>query len=255
MVIETLKTLLNRFQGNTLTIRKGVGAGLKFDAPNADPGFRLGTYELPVQKALAQYLQPGAVFYDIGANVGFFSIIAAKKIGNKGQVYAFEPVPENVTTIQRNVELNRFTNVTVVDKAVSSSSGQAELLLAHHIGGAVLATAAMPPDMKGTMFVETVTIDNSLDSIHLKPPTVVKIDVEGAEIDVLRGMMQTIQKFKPVIFYEVDDSDRSIFERKSQELAQFMASLDYRIIDLENSYLGREWYVGHKIAVPSMPNS
>jgi FkbM family methyltransferase len=250
-----LKTLLNFFQGNTLTIRKGVGAGLKFDAPQADPGFRLGTYELPVQKALTRYLQPGAVFYDIGANVGFFSIIAAKLVGNTGRVYAFEPVPENVTTIQRNIELNCLTNVTVIDKAVSSSSGQAELLLAHHIGGAVLATAAMPPDLKGKMLVETVTIDALLERIPLKPPTIVKIDVEGAEIDVLSGMIQTIQTFKPVILYEVDDNDRSIFEHKSQELATLMASLDYRITGLEDSYPGSQWHVGHTVAVPNMPNS
>uniref|UniRef100_B8HV71 Methyltransferase FkbM family n=1 Tax=Cyanothece sp. (strain PCC 7425 / ATCC 29141) TaxID=395961 RepID=B8HV71_CYAP4 len=246
-----LKSLLNRFRNSTLTIEQGFGKGLKFSANLADSMFGIGTYEMPLQNTLAQYLQPGSVFYDIGANVGFFSIIAAQLVGDTGQVYAFEPVPENVATIRRNVELNQFANVRIFDQAISSSSGEAELLLAQHIGGASLATAATPPDLRGRMKVKTASIDDLLQSLSLKPPSLVKIDVEGAEIDVLHGMLQTIQTYQPVIIYEVDDGDFVAFQEKRQNIAKLMLSLNYQTMVMEKSYPEIQWHVEHAVAIPN----
>jgi FkbM family methyltransferase len=238
-------------RNRNVTIRNGVGAGLKFNAGRANPDYALGTNELPVQQALLGYLNPGDIFYDIGANVGFFTVIGAKLVGPSGQVYAFEPVSENAAAIRHNAKINDFSKVTVLEKAVSSSTGKGELLLAEYPGGHTLSTAGTPPDLKGSVTVDLVSIDDLVEQQRLTPPTVVKIDVEGAEIDVLHGMSQTIKAFKPAIVYEVDDRNKESFRRKGQELEAFMKSLGYQIVPLEAAYPGTRWNVGHAIAIPN----
>jgi hypothetical protein len=99
-------------------IEDGVGKGLKFSTPY-NFSYVLGTNELPVQNEISRILHKGEVFFDIGANVGFFSIMAARIVGEKGKVYAFEPVMENLISFQKNVELNKFGNVEIITKAVS----------------------------------------------------------------------------------------------------------------------------------------
>ncbi|NEO36987.1 MAG: FkbM family methyltransferase [Moorea sp. SIOASIH] len=235
-----------------VTLNNGVGAGLKFHGDGSNPDFARGTYELPLQNALASCLNRDHIFYDIGANIGFFTIIAAKLVGSSGQVYAFEPVPNNADIILRNVELNSFSNVTVFPQAVSDSTGTGELLLAHHSGGATLATAGTPPDLRGEMTVDLVSIDDLVSQKTLKPPTVVKIDVEGAEINVLRGMIQTIKEFQPILIYEVDDGNQESFKLKNKTIEMFIDSLGYKIMPLEPAYPNIPWYVGHAIAFSNL---
>ena len=76
-------------------VAEGRGAGLKLVARGADPNFARGIYEQPMQEAVISNLSAGDVFFDVGANIGFFSLIAARRVGPEGHVYAFEPVPRN----------------------------------------------------------------------------------------------------------------------------------------------------------------
>ncbi|KKD39569.1 FkbM family methyltransferase [Limnoraphis robusta] len=234
-------------------LNQGVGTGLKFNPDDSNRDYATGAYELPIQTALAKYLKPNSVFYDIGANIGFFTVIAARLVGESGQVYAFEPVPENADRIRQNAEINQFSHVTVFEKAVSANPGTAELLLAHHSGGATLSTAGTPPDLRGKMDVELVSIDDLIAQGQIKPPSLVKIDVEGAEIAVLQGMVQTLKQFQPLLIYEVDDGNQAAFRAKNQEIEAFITSAGYDIIPLEAAYKNIQWNVGHAIAVPKQP--
>ena len=232
-----------------VAVRNGVAKGLKFNTGESCPELALGTYEVPIQKIFAQHLKTGDVFYDIGANVGFFSIIAAKLVGG-GKVYAFEPGSENAKSIRHNAELNDFKQIEVIEKAVSNTSGTGEFLLAKYSGGHALATADAPPDLAGKVTVDLVSIDDLIASEQIEPPNFVKIDVEGAELDVLKGMTQTIKTYQPTVIYEVDDGDRAAYERKYQELADFFESFSYQVTQTENSYDTIDWCVGHAIATP-----
>lgn len=238
-------------KNRNVTICNGVGAGLKFNAGSSNPDYALGTNEYPVQQALARYLKPGDTFYDIGANIGFFTVIGARLVGSTGRVYAFEPVPENAASLQRNADLNQFHHVTVFGKAVSRSQGKGELLLTHHPGGATLSIADHPPDMKGTIAIDLVSIDHLIAQQKLAPPAVVKIDVEGAELDVLHGMSQTIKEFKPAIICEIDAQHKENFIRKNKEFEAFMRALGYEITPLKAAYPATGWHVGHTVATPS----
>lgn len=233
-----------------VVMRNGVAKGLKFNTGESCPELALGTYEVPIQNIFTQHLKPGNVFYDIGANVGFFSIIAAKLVGDKGKVYAFEPGEGNASSIRHNARLNNFNHIEVIEKAVSHTSGEGQLLLAKYSGGHALATADAPPDLAGEVTVDLVSIDDLIAQNKIAPPNFVKIDVEGAELDVLKGMTETIKTARPAIIYEVDDGDRTAYERKYQELADFFKSFDYQVTQAENSYDTIDWCVGHAIATP-----
>ncbi|HEY9769101.1 MAG TPA: FkbM family methyltransferase [Coleofasciculaceae cyanobacterium] len=233
-----------------VAVRNGVAKGLKFNSGESCPELALGTYEIPIQNIFAQHLQAGDVFYDIGANVGFFSIIAAKLVGNTGKVYAFEPGEGNANSIRHNARLNDFNQIEVIEKAVSNTSGEGQLLLAKYSGGHALATADAPPDLAGEVTIDLVSIDDLIAQNRITPPNFVKVDVEGAELDVLKGMSETIKTYQPTIIYEVDDSDRAGYERKYRELADFLESLNYQVTQIENSYDTIDWCVGHAIATP-----
>jgi FkbM family methyltransferase len=228
----------------------GEAAGLRLAAWRSDPDFARGTYELPIQEAVASNLSPGDVFFDVGANIGFFSLIAAKHIKARGSVYAFEPVPRNAARIARSARLNGFGMIEVFTEAVGAKTGRAELLLARHIGGAMLAEAGAPPDMSGRIKVDVVALDDAIAKRGLRPPTLVKIDVEGAEIDVLRGMTETLRLHRPKIIYEVDDATRDGLERKAADIAAFIKTAGYTLKPLPASYADGSWQVEHVFARP-----
>ncbi len=233
-----------------VAVRNGVAKGLKFNPGESCPELALGTYEVPIQNIFAQHLQAGDVFYDIGANVGFFSIIAAKLVGNTGKIYAFEPGEGNANSIRHNARLNDFNQIEVIEKAVSNTSGEGQLLLAKYSGGHALTTADAPPDLAGEITIDLVSIDDLIAQNRITPPNFVKVDVEGAELDVLKGMSETIKTYQPTIIYEVDDGDRAGYERKYRELADFLESLNYQVTQIENCYDTIDWCVGHAIATP-----
>jgi FkbM family methyltransferase len=163
-----------------VTIRHGVASGLKFNAGAYNLETALGTYEMPVQEMLSQYLTPGSVFYDIGANVVFFTVVAAKLVAASGQVYAFEPESENARILRHNIQTNHFDQVRVIEKALSHSTGKSELILDDYCGGHTLLAADTEVDSSNKISVDVIAIDDLLQMGSTAPPTFVKIDVEGA---------------------------------------------------------------------------
>ncbi|MCA9873787.1 MAG: FkbM family methyltransferase [Ardenticatenaceae bacterium] len=234
-----------------MTIQEGLGAGLKFNAAASNPEYGLGSNEQPVQEAFARYLHAGDVFYDVGANVGFFTVIGAKLVGSGGQVHAFEPVPENAAAVRHNCELNGMKQVTVWETAVSDRSGMGQLQLAQYSGGASLSVAAPPPDYKETVSVDLITLDEFLEEKKAAPPSLVKIDVEGAEINVLKGMVNLIEKHKPIIIFEIDDGEVAAFQKKKTICTDFLQNMGYTIELLPDSYPHAGWIVENYVALPA----
>jgi len=239
-------------QNRVVTIFDGVGAGLKFDTHRGSGKYWLGTNELPVQQTLARQLRPGDVFYDVGANTGFFTVIGARLVGSKGRVYAFEPVPENVAVVRRNLQFNGFEYAEVIPKAVSFSSEQGSLILTRHPGGATLITDNPPPDAIGTVAIEMVALDDLVFNQKLPPPNFVKIDVEGAELDVLQGMERILRTYHPPLLFEIDDEFQDEFERKAKACTSYLEHRGYEITRLEDAYPTLNWHVGHFLAIPNL---
>jgi FkbM family methyltransferase len=187
-------------------IKYGIGAGLKFDATGGAPGYLLGTTEPEEQEALKRHLKEGGTFYDIGANIGFYSTLAARLVGPKGHVYAFEPFPKSAQIARKNIAINGFTNATVVEAAVSSKPGTVWLSTEAALSSKAASSGQFKVLQEFTpegIEVQAITIDEFIEVHQAKPPSLVMLDVEGAEIDVLHGMMQTIRHHRPIIMCEV----------------------------------------------------
>jgi FkbM family methyltransferase len=131
--------------------------------------------------------------WDIGANVGLYSLAGAKAVGSSGRVCAFEPIPRNLEYLRRHTELNGLTNVDVVPAAVSDASGTVRMS-----EGQTPCECHM--DAEGQFEVPAISLDSWQRETGAPLPGVIKIDVEGAETQVLRGASQTICHSRPVIF-------------------------------------------------------
>jgi FkbM family methyltransferase len=222
---------------------------LVLDGGGSTALFASGEYERPVQEAISSLIKPCDVFYDIGANIGFFSVLAGRLTGSAGRVFAFEPVPENASLIERNRRLNHLNNIEILRMAASLHSGKSELLLAHCAGGAVLKSAGTPPDQSGSMVVETRSIDALVQRREIQPPDIVKIDVEGAEMNVLLGMAEVLDQWGPKIIIEVDDADKTRCQEKLRACIEFLETFGYRSEVLPNSYPDGHWFVRHLVGM------
>lgn len=248
-----LGTLQRRVFGSTAsTIRTGPAAGLRFDPGPSNPAYATGDNELPVQQLLQQRLRPGAVLFDIGANVGFLSVVGARLVGSAGLVYAFEPVPANAALVRRNATINHLDQIQVIEIAVGDRSGTAKLVLAEYSGGAALAGVDPPPDAAGEIEVEVATVDQLVERGY-RPPSFVKIDVEGAELLVLKGMEQVCTRNRPDILYELDGPTEEALEVKRVECEQWLLAHGYGVVELPRSYEGNRWCVRHFVATHEQP--
>ncbi|MBK7046155.1 MAG: FkbM family methyltransferase [bacterium] len=238
------------FPAGPAVIGAGPGRGLRFDVGGGNPDFAAGTYEPPVQQALADCLKPGDVVLDVGANVGFIAVIAAKLVGPAGRVVAFEPVPENARLVRRNARLNGLSRLEVVETAVGDRCGSAQLVLARLSGGSALAGTDLPPDACGEIEVPLTTLDAWHAREPATRPALVKIDVEGAELAVLRGAVGLLAAARPMLLLEVDDADAALAEAKAAACGAFCEDHGYRVGRLPDAYPDIAWCVIHMLATP-----
>lgn len=157
-------------------------------------------YERHLSLYLHACLRPGDVFFDVGANIGYHSILAALLVGPAGRVVAFEPHPGVRGVLGRNVELNRLTNVTTDPRAVAQASGTAQIRLGALDSGTT-SVADTPLASWRTHQVAVIPIDQAC-SDHGVRPIVVKIDVEGLEPEVLAGGQRLFTRSGPLVIME-----------------------------------------------------
>lgn len=150
-------------------------------------------------RAFWDAIQPGMMVIDGGANRGGFSMLASRRAGSSGRVFAFEPEPENFAILRK--ALRRLSNVTVVQKAIAGATGNATLKLdSFHAGHSL--TNAVATDRGVT--VPVTTLDDFVADNALPGLDVVKFDIEGAELDAIRGMKRILSSTRrPVIICEV----------------------------------------------------
>ncbi len=202
-------------------IRRGKGAGLRFNPGQSAVSFVFGTHEAPVQRVLEKVLRPGAVFLDVGANVGFYSVIAARLVGGAGRVVSFEPVPTNCKCIAHNAGLNGFSQITARGEALGEAEGEAEFILSGHATWGRLASVGVPPaDPAGRMKVQIRRLDTLVEQGLVPQPGVMKIDVEGSELPVLTGARRTIEASRPSMIIELHGTNA--------EMDQVLSELGYK---------------------------
>jgi FkbM family methyltransferase len=199
-VTKLLRPLVNRLlpaRETVITVRSGAGQGLRLCIlPRSEKYYWTGLHEHALQLALLQNLHQGSVYWDVGAHIGFTSLIASRLVGPSGRVEAFEPFPPNQRRLARSIKLNGCTNMTVHPEALSSAGGHRSFFVHEaSVMGSLIEGAA-----NGTIEVPCATLDDMAK--RLPRPDLVKIDVEGAELDVLLGGERLLAAERPNLIVE-----------------------------------------------------
>jgi FkbM family methyltransferase len=186
-------------RGLTMPILQGPLRGKKWIVGAHLHGCWLGSYECEMQIRVAREIKRGGVFYDVGANVGFYSLLAAL-LTDPARVYAFEPLPANVAYLRRHLELNGIRNVNVFELAISDSPGTALFEVEQTRAMGRLGT-------DGKLRVQTATLDALLREEQIAPPDCVKMDVEGTEFRALLGARECFARHRPKLFLATHGRD------------------------------------------------
>jgi FkbM family methyltransferase len=175
----------------------GPAKGYRWLVGSGVHGFWLGLFEIEKRRAFERVLSSGDVVYDIGANVGYYSLVSAALVGPRGSVVAFEPLPENVEFLRAHVERNSLQTVTIFESAVSDQNGQVRFRFDSTDSR---SEGRLSPD--GNLHVRSMRLDDLVGSGAIRPPQCIKIDVEGGEMAVLFGAEELFRAHRPVVFVE-----------------------------------------------------
>jgi len=176
-----------------VTLRQGRLRGQRWIVGSYNHNCWIGTYERRKRAAFEKVVKPGSVVFDIGAHVGFYTLLASILVGEDGKVFAFEPSPRNLNFLNRHIELNGRRNITVMPVAIWSKAG-----VSYFQEGPTSATGSILS--QGTIEVRTVQLDQAVADAELPSPDFLKIDVEGGELEVLRGACRVLSDARPTIF-------------------------------------------------------
>jgi FkbM family methyltransferase len=191
-----------------------------------------GHYEPDTARIIADLLRPGDVFIDVGANSGFFTLLAAKRVGASGQVHSFEPLPVMRQRLQENLALNGFQNVTLHDVALSNARGEVTFYEGPQ-GHKGISSLRPISQAANTLRIQTLPMDDLLAAI----PSIrlIKIDVEGAEQLVVEGMWQLLSKHRPFLILEVTDEYLKPFGHDAVGLCSLLCASGYRIFHITSN--------------------
>jgi FkbM family methyltransferase len=206
---RTLKRLIalltKSLRNKEVAIGQGVGKGLFINVGDSAASYGLGTFKPDLQTFLNSTVWGGSVFYDVGANVGFFSLIAARLVGPLGKVISFEPLPANLVNLQENVRRNEFRNVQIVPMALGAANEEQAFQVSERpTWGKLGSIGAERPDKYITDIKVVVRrLDDLLREGVIQPPDFVKIDVEGAEVAVIEGAKELLLRYGPTLMIEL----------------------------------------------------
>lgn len=203
-----------------LPIRAGELRGMLWTLGATELEAVMGIYEAAQTRLLGEEIEPTDTVYDIGANVGYYTLLMSKLAK---RVLSFEPLPRNLRYLRRHRLLNLAKNVKIIDRAVSSDNGKTRFFLGeNHAMGHMYTpwTDALKDE-----FIEVQQI--RLDGSGLPAPDVMKIDVEGAELQVLKGAKDTIECHHPTIFLSVHS------DNLRKECTEFLHGLGYNMKPIE----------------------
>lgn len=154
----------------------------------------LGIYEPLAVKCFQDSVKIGDIVLDIGAHIGYYTLMAAKRVGSKGQVYAFEPNLDNCKLLTKNLKVNGYKNVILVNKAIADSTKKAKLFLSR-VSTGMHSLIDIDNDSENTTLIDTVSLDDFFGKTPLRI-SVIKMDIEGGEFTALEGMTQILTKSK-----------------------------------------------------------
>jgi FkbM family methyltransferase len=171
----------------------GKSRGKKWIVGSGVHGYWLGTFEYKTRILVEKLIKEKGIFFDIGAHVGFYTLLGSSLVGPGGKVIAFEPLPRNVYYLKKHVKMNHLINVKIIEAAVSDADGWASFYEGRTSGRGHISN-------QGTLKVKQVCLDDLIFRKGIPVPQDIKIDVESAGSLVLKGAQRLFQKYHPLLF-------------------------------------------------------
>jgi FkbM family methyltransferase len=200
--------------------------------------FWYGFYSRDIVLALDRLLSPGMVVLDVGANIGEVSLCAAKRVGTKGCVFSFEPMPEIYRTLKKNFSLNHMSQAHPIDIGISDAEGEAPIYRADSMfkdGTQHLGLGTLYPMAGRNTPVKTIrltTIDAFAASHQLNRVDLIKVDAEGAELKALIGGDQTLRKLKPSVILELQRDSAEASGCSAGEILEYLNHHRYSVFTI-----------------------
>ena len=222
-------------------VKRNMGVRFEFDF-NLDPmvwAMYAGTYEMPVVEIMRSTLKQGDKFIDVGANIGYLSALAAGFVGRYGEVHSFEPVPEYFERLRSLAEMNSDFKIVANQAALGDEPGQAEIDVGvqGNIGMSTMVPHFMPlENCKASINVPVLRLDQYIKGRSLGRIALIKIDTEGFESHVLRGLEGYFREASdlPPIICEIMPRAYPLLDHSVEELVYFMKANGYAALDLVN---------------------
>lgn len=170
-----------------------------------DKDYWLGTYEPDLQASIRELVKPGMCAYDVGANIGYITLMLARAVESRGRVFAFEALPDNVQRLRQNLALNLEGGwVAVIHAAVMDRLGPVRFLVGSSgLVGKVEGSAGRQWEYEGSIAVDGIPLDAFVYEQGNPPPQVVKMDIEGGEVLALPGMRRVLRQAQPLMLMEL----------------------------------------------------
>lgn len=226
------QTLLRLSAGNRGIPVKVGGVTVQVDPRYGSTSFE--TVEAKSYAAIKRHLQPGDLFFDVGAAIGCYTMVAASCIGESGKVIAFEPDPDARIYLRRHLAWNGLEDrVTVREVCCGRQSGDADLFVSpQDVGG---QASVLPVEGFRKIHVNATSLDDEYRNCG-RAPSVIKIDVEGAEWDVLQGAVSLLSEAKPVLLLSIHPSLLSAIDVSENQILRWLADLGYQCEILERDH-------------------
>ena len=189
-------------------------------------------YEKDVEKVIRDILGKDDVFIDIGANVGYFSVIASRIVGENGNVYSLEAISKLCSLLSESIAMNDIRNINVLNNAAYSENKK---ILFHSMKNSAFSSISKDNTSDNPIEVDAITLDSLIDKVG--KVDVMKIDVEGAEMDVFLGGEKSIRRYRPKIVMEVLDWSLQRFNYSSKDVLSFLRDIGYKVYDLKRNLI------------------
>ena len=199
--------------------------------------FWYGYYEKELSDLLKKSVKPGDVFLDLGANIGYFSLLVASN-SPSAKVISFEPVAGLFQNMNDNISLNNIKNISTINVAVGEINEEKELFVSapDNLG---MSSFHQPENFSGkTERVRVVTIDDWFETSGLPGIDIIKLDIEGSELAALKGMKEVLQEQKPFLIVEINPGTLSMFNLRPSDIYDHLKQLHFEgFLILENTKL------------------
>lgn len=220
-----------KFDGGKAVVRLKDGRRYHFDANDRVARMytvpHTGTFEAKETEFVRNFIRPGQVCFDIGANFGWYTILLSRLVGSEGHVHAFEPIPHTFDVLHKNVTLNECENITITKVALDSKKGEKELFLPDIGVSGSFCLHEYEKDYD-IFRCPTETLDNYCIEHGINRVDFIKADIEGAEWSMLKGATEIIRESMPVLFLEIQQKSTTLFEYEPVELFDWLMSFGYK---------------------------